>query len=498
MVGLGSMGAAMSLLFAENEYRVFFYDPSQENIDKLRKDAINLGLDDRITGRDSYEDLCKTVKGENSPGVFVFSTPHGPVGEKAVEGLLAGGLERDDIIIDCANEQWQVTEERQKQLEPKGIHYVGCGVSGGYQSARAGPSFSPGGSPEAVHRILPFLEQLAARDRNGRSCTGYVGPGGSGHFVKTIHNGIEQGMMSVLSEVWAVMVRGLGMSYAEAGRAFADWDASGPLRRCFLVRIGADVCRAKDERGENPLGHVRDKVVQDVEDSEGTGNWTCDEAIFLHQPAATVVSAHLFRYASAYAGQRKQNKDAAGGGVRAGRLSSATSREEFLSALRAATFFGFTACFAQGMDIVQARDKKQGWGLKYRDILQLWRGGCIIQADGIVDIFDEMYARQDRNADDDVLSSREVARALSEAFPETKKVVLAAVEADLCVPALSQSLEYYKYSTSTELPTQFMEAELDYFGKHMFDRKEDPWPGKPRTGQHHFEWKPAKGKLDTL
>ncbi|KAF6827314.1 6-phosphogluconate decarboxylating [Colletotrichum musicola] len=472
MVGVGSMRAAMSLLFAENEYPVFFYDPNKENIDKLRKDAINLGLDDRITGRDSYENLCKTIKGEGSPSVFVFNSPHSPVSKKAVEGLLAGGLKRDDVIIDCANEQQQVTEERQKQLEPKSIHYVGCGVSGGYKSARAGLSFSPGGSPEAMHRILLFLAQLAARDWSGRPCTGYVGPGGSGHFVKTIHNGIEQGMMSVLSEVWAVMVRGLGMSYAEAGRVFADWDASGPLRRCFLVRIGADVCRAKDQREENPLGHVPDKVVQD--------------------PAATIVSAHLFRYASAYAGQRKHNKDAAGGGVDAGRLSGATNREEFLSALRAATFFGFAATFAQGMDLVRARDKKQGWALG------LWRGGCIIQADGIVDIFDEMYARMDRKADDDVLSNYEVARALFEAFPETKKVVLAAVEADLCVPALSQSLEYYKYLTSTELPTQFMEAEMDYFGKHMFDRKEDPWPGKPRTGQHHFEWKPAKGKLDKL
>ncbi|KAF9871093.1 6-phosphogluconate dehydrogenase [Colletotrichum karsti] len=487
VVGVGSMGAAMSLLFAEN---------AKENVDKLRHDAMNLGLDDRITGRESYEDLCETVKAESKPGVFVFSTPHGSVGDEAVQGLLSGGgLGRGDIILDCANEQWQATERRQRELRPRGVHYIGCGVSGGYQSARSGPSFSPGGDPEIVHQVLPFLEKLAAKDRNGRPCTGYVGPGGSGHFVKMIHNGIEQGMMSILAEVWAIMVRGLGMSYEDVGKVFKNWNESGPLHDCFLIRIGAEISNAKDDHGENPLGHIRDKVVQDVEESEGTGNWTCQEAIGLHQPAATIVSAHLFRYASAFAGQRKHNKDAAGEATSSKELD-VKSKEEFLSHLQMATYFGFITCFAQGMDIIQAQDKKMDWKLKYRDILQLWRGGCIIQADGIIDVLEKMYSREDRNKDDGILANIEVAKELSDSLLAAKQVIIRAIEADLCVPALSQSLEYYKYSTSTELPTQFMEAELDYFGKHMFDRKEDPFPGKPKTGEHHYEWKPAVGKRD--
>ncbi|KAL0939916.1 6-phosphogluconate decarboxylating [Colletotrichum truncatum] len=495
MIGVGSMGAAMSLLFAENDYRVFFFDPNKDNVDKLRRDAMNLGLDDRITGRESYEDLCQTVKDKSKPGVFVFSTPHGSVGDKAVDGLLSGGLEKGDIIIDCANEHWQVTERRQRKLDPKDIHYIGCGVSGGYQSARSGPSFSPGGSQDAVRQVLPFLEQLAAKGRNGKPCTGIVGPGGSGHFVKMIHNGIEQGMMSVLAEVWSIMVRGLGMSYSEIGKVFKDWNDSGPLHDCFLISIGVDISNAKDEKGDNPLAHVRDKVVQDAEESEGTGNWTCEAAVGLHQPAATIVSAHLFRYASAYAGQRRDNKEAAGGGIESKTLD-VSDKQKFISTLHMATYFGFLTCFAQGMDIIQAQDRKMGWKLNYRSILQLWRGGCIIQADHIVDLFDELYSREDRNDDDDVLSNHEIAKELSQNFAALKQTVLKAVEADLCVPSLSQSLEYYKYSMSTELPTQFMEAELDYFGKHMFDKKEDPWPGEPKTGQHHFEWKQAKGKKD--
>ncbi|KAJ5012161.1 6-phosphogluconate dehydrogenase, decarboxylating [Colletotrichum sp. SAR 10_99] len=513
VVGVGSMGAAMSLLFAENDHRVFFYDPStpysmptvvsaankspgKENIDKLRRDAMNLGLDDRVTARESYEDLCETVKAQSKPGVFVFSTPHGSVGDEAIQGLLSGGnLERDDIIIDCANEQWQATERRQRELAPKGIHYIGCGVSGGYQSARSGPSFCPGGDPNVVRRILPFLEKLAAKGRDGKPCTGLVGPGGSGHFVKMVHNGIEQGMMSVLAEVWSIMVQGLGMSYSEIGAVFDQWNSSGPLHDCFLIKIAVDISNARDEYGENPLGHIRDKVVQDVDDTEGTGNWTCRDAINLHIPAATIVSAHLFRFASAFAGQRKHNKDAANGGVESRKLDVA-SREDFLDHLQKATYFGFLTCFAQGMDMIQAQDAKMGWKLNYRNILQLWRGGCIIQSDGIVDVLDAMYSREDRNIEDDVLSNHEVGNDLSCNFSATKEVILKAVQADLCVPALSQSLEYYKYSTSNELPTQFMEAELDYFGKHMFDKKEDIFPGEPKAGQHHFEWKPAKGKRD--
>ncbi|KAK6219206.1 hypothetical protein LQW54_002455 [Pestalotiopsis sp. IQ-011] len=487
MLGVGSMGAMMSLLFAEHGYEVHFFDPSEENMDALEKQGKDIQLDDKVRRSKSYEEVCKSIETEGLPKLFVFSTPHGGPADKCVEGLLPY-LNKGDLIVDCGNEHWTNTERRQKMLDPKGIHYIGCGVSGGYQSARHGPSMSPGGTPEALEKAMPFLKTVAAKDEHGRPCTNPVGPAGSGHYVKMVHNGIEQGMMSAIAEVWYILTKGLGLGHDEVADIFQSWNKSGPLRNCFLVAIGVDIERAKNEDGSRVVDEVRDKVTQDVTEEEGTGTWTCEQAVTLHSPAASILSAHLFRCASADLQRRIDNKKAASGGVEA-QPWSRDDKREVVELLHQTTYFCFLACFAQGMDVIRRKDRADGWGLDYRKIMQLWRGGCIIQADHIVDLLDGVYAQGDV---DNLLAHPEVGRELHGAYPAAKEVVLRAVAADTPVPSVSQGLEYFKYQTSAELPTQFMEAQLDFFGQHMYDKKSDP-VGGPEKGKHHFEWRPALG-----
>ncbi|KAI0124301.1 6-phosphogluconate dehydrogenase [Xylariales sp. AK1849] len=489
MLGVGSMGAMMSLLMAEHGYEVHFFDPSEGNMDVLEQQGKDIHLDARVQRSKSYEDVCKAVEIPGQPKVFVFSTPHGGPADKCVDGIRPY-LNKGDIIIDCGNEHWTNTERRQKALDPEGIHYVGCGVSGGYQNARHGPSMSPSGSPEALQKVKPFLETLAAKDEQGRPCTNPVGPAGSGHYVKMVHNGIEHGMMSVVAEVWLLFTKGLGLKNEEIADIFDSWNKSGTLNNCFLVAIGVDIERATEDDGTKVLSEVRDKVVQDVDEEEGTGTWTCEQAIALHVPAASILSAHMFRCASADLRRRIKNKKASSGGVKAQPLS-VESKQEFVELLHMTTYFCFLICFAQGMDLIRQKDKNEGWNLDYRKIMQLWRGGCIIQADHITDLLDDMYKREDHDPDD-TLGNPEIGHELAKHYPEIKKVVLKAVEADMFIPTISQSMEYYKYETSTELPTQFMEAQLDFFGQHMFDKQSDP-VGDPKKGKHHFEWREAKG-----
>ncbi|KAI0478985.1 6-phosphogluconate dehydrogenase [Xylariaceae sp. FL0804] len=508
MLGVGSMGAMMTLLMAERGYEVFFYDPSDENMDTLEKQVKDIHLEASVHRTGSYEEVCRQL---GSPKVFMFSTPHGSAADKCIEGLKPH-LSKGDLIIDCGNEHWESTERRQADLERRGVYYVGCGVSGGYQSARAGPSMAPGGSPEALELAMPFLRSLAARDVDGRPCTAPVGPRGSGHYVKMVHNGIEHGMQSVLAEVWMLMTQGLGLSHDEVGDVLDAWnrDPAGPLRDCFLIAIGADIQRARTDGGEHVVAQVRDKVVQDVDEEEGTGTWTCAEAIARHVPAASILSAHAFRVASADEARRRRNRETAqgskaGGGGGGGVVSPSrihfdgrdnVGRLPFVETLKHAVYFCFLACFAQGMDLIRAKDVEQGWGLDYANIMQLWRGGCIIKAEHIVaDLLQHgVYARADRDPDA-LLGNPEVAGEMAANYAAARETVLKAVQADLFVPAVSQSLEYYKYETSTSLPTQFMEAQMDYFGQHMFDRKDEPESG-PVKGRHHFEWKPAKGSSD--
>ncbi|KAL1864049.1 hypothetical protein VTK73DRAFT_6251 [Phialemonium thermophilum] len=479
----------LSLLFAEYGVHVHFYDPSESSVKRLLKNSENAELNGKLTQHDNYESLAKAL---GSPKTFMLSTPHGTVADKTIQGLRPF-LAKGDILIDAANENWVETERRQRELEPLGIHYIGMGVSGGYQSARAGPSMCPGGNDEALDLIMPFLQKIAAKDKNGRPCVAKIGPGSSGHYVKMVHNGIEQGMMSALCEAWAVMNQGLSMTYEEIADVFDRWNREdGRLQDNFLIAIGSRICRTRDpSSGEYVLATVRDKVVQDADDSEGTGIWSCEEATRLHVPIPTIASAHLFRIASADAAKREAARRSFKSQPKPGKIDA--DKNEFLGALYTSLYLAFLSCFVQGFHILAKTNDENRWGLNFRAILQVWRSGCIIRSNAIVDMLDEVFQSENLDANN-LLSHPKIGVEMTAAFPALKKVVLRSVEADLNVPSLSATLEYYKYSGCTDLPTSFQEAELDYFGEHMFDLKTEE-PGKPVTGSHHFEWQPARGIL---
>jgi len=189
MIGAGSMGGGMTLLLAEKGIAVSISDPSSETVDKLISSAETQGIPTSLLSKHSdYSSLCNSLA---SPKVIFFSLPHGTIGDKVVEELHPY-LEKGDIIVDCSNEEWENTQRRQGKLVAQGVYYIGCGVSGGYQAARRGPSMCPGGQEEALNLLMPLFEKMAAKAEDGSPCVGRIGEGGSGHYVKMIHNGIEQ------------------------------------------------------------------------------------------------------------------------------------------------------------------------------------------------------------------------------------------------------------------------------------------------------------------
>ena len=231
----------MALLFAEDGVHVSLSDPSEKAMDAVIEKAENQGYKGKVqkyNGRrksrmllhsktnavTDYNSLCKSL---STPRLLVFSLPHGGVGDKVLEGL-EPHLSRDDIILDCGNEHFQNTERRQEKCKGTGIRYIGCGVSGGYQAARAGPSMCPGGDISALKEVLPLLEKVAAKDKNEKPCVGVIGKGGAGHYVKMMHNGIEHGMMSAICEAWGIM-RKMGMDYEEIGEVLSRWNSEGEL-----------------------------------------------------------------------------------------------------------------------------------------------------------------------------------------------------------------------------------------------------------------------------
>ena len=215
----------MALLFAENGIKVCLSDPSESNMNKILENARHDDLQNQLSKHANYEDLCKSL---DSPKIFVLSLPHGAVGDSVVDSLHPY-LDKGDLIIDASNENWRNTQRRQGKLVSQGVYYIGMGVSGGYQAARRGPSMCPGGEERALDLALPLLSKVAAKDTKGNACVGRCGMGGSGHYVKMVHNGIEHGMMSAQAEAWQIMSMGLGMSYDEIGDVFENWNVEGEL-----------------------------------------------------------------------------------------------------------------------------------------------------------------------------------------------------------------------------------------------------------------------------
>ncbi|KAF5664975.1 6-phosphogluconate dehydrogenase [Fusarium heterosporum] len=467
MVGVGSMGSMMSLLFAEKGCHIYYHDISENNMRAEEKLAKNVDKEDRIVREHSYKQLCEDMKSDNHSRVIVLCVPHGNPGDQCIERLRPY-MSEGDIILDCSNEYYVNTEKRQADLARDGIYYVGCGMSNGYHSARAGPSMSPGGDPRALEVVMPLLRTVAAKDGDGKPRTSPIGPGGSGHYVKMIHNGIEQGMMSIISEAWYILTKGLQLSNDEAAGVFEQWNESDELHKTFLIWIAVNINKARDSQDRHVLNWIQDDVVQDTNNSEGTGAWSCEEAVRLHVPAVGILSAHLFRYTSAQLKQRIANAEASESHIQSTAIK-VNSKDEFIEHLRKTTYFCLLLCFTQGLQIIREMDQQREWNINYPDLLHVWSAGSIIQTRGIMKLLKKAYGTPQAHAD--ILSSGELAQQLAELLPSVKRSVVVAVEADL-------------YSTAVDLPTQLTEAELDYFGNHKFDVKEKR-EGEPVKDKHH-------------
>lgn len=504
IVGAGSMGTMMSLGFCENGVDVSLWDISEQNVDQAREMAEQTsGLKGRIDHFKDIHEFTKSLAGQPRK-ILVFSITHGWPADSVLDKI-GDDLKEGDIILDGGNEHYRNTERRQRELESEGVRWIGMGVSGGYQSARRGPSLSPGGDKEAVEFVLPLLEKFSAKSpKDGKPCVQYIGPRGAGHFVKMVHNGIENGMLSTVCEAWSFLHHSLDLPYDRIAQIFKEWNSRGELKNTYLIQIGAEICERKktregDEHGEGRgesgyvLDDVLDKVVQDDDDSEGTGYWTVMEAADRHVSAPTIAAAHFFRVASGNRAQRLKVAE---------KLSIPKPQKvafadeeilmETLETLRKAVYAAFLCSFCQGLELIARASKDEGWDINLGRCIQIWRAGCIIQQDHIMDMLEPVLL----NAQEPIMNIKlidEVSAELKRNYAALKEIALEGIKWDAYVPSLSASLEYLKYVGGGMLATQFMEAQMDFFGAHAYDRPhvrgEDP--GETSKGAHHYEWRPA-------
>ncbi|MCE8008007.1 NADP-dependent phosphogluconate dehydrogenase [Aestuariivita sp.] len=444
--GLGTMGSALALNLAGKGFTVTVTNREIDWIAPFMAEAEELSA--RIVPQQTLAGFVAELK---TPRVILFMIPSGAPMDAMIDAVTPL-LSEGDTIIDGGNADFHDTRRRAQAMADTGLHYVGMGVSGGEAGARTGPSMMVGGTDHSWQQLRPMVEAIAARYR-GAPCVAHLGPDGAGHFVKTVHNGIEYADMQMIAEIYGLLRDGDHWDAPRIGALFAHWN-EGPLES-FLTAISARALMALDAETGQPMVDV----IADRAGQKGTGRWTVIEALKLGQSASTIEGAVAARAWSAEAEARRMAETLYG--PETGPLN--LSEETLESALMA----GRILSHAQGFRVLDAASDLYDWSLDPARIAEIWRAGCIIRSA----LLDDLAAafRSDPPQGHLVLSDGIAAR-LAVAIPALRQTVAAAVTAGLPVPALSGGLQWYDSLTRARGTANLIQAQRDFFGHHGFER----------------------------
>ena len=473
LYGLAVMGQNFALNMASHGFKVCVGNRSlskvETTIERAKKEG-NLP----VMGSSSPEDFCSQL---SKPRKIIILVQAGKPVDDTIANL-SQYLEEGDVIVDGGNEWFPNSVRRAKELEEKGIMFVGMGVSGGEEGARNGPSLMPGGPKEAYDLLEPILTKCAAQVGN-EPCTGYLGPVGAGNYVKMVHNGIEYGDMQLIAEVYDILKTIMDMDNEAMAQLFKEWN-EGDLES-FLIEITYKILSKKDDiTGE---GYVLDYIL-DRTGMKGTGRWTVQEAAEQSVAAPTIAASLDTRYISG----RKDERLAASEILEGPPAMPPIDKAQLLEDLQAALYCAKVCSYAQGMSLIKAASKKYDWGVNLSLCARMWRGGCIIRAR----LLNKISAALERDSDlpnlmvDPTFSTELNARQMS-----WRRVVTASVAAGITCPALSASLAYYDQYRRASLPASLTQAQRDFFGGHTYERTD-------REGTFHCVWTDAHKDIGDL
>ena len=459
VIGVGKMGSALALNFAEKGHDVALWNLELEAVDRLIASAGDLA-----TRLQRCETLIDMVAALPVPRSIVLMIPAGAPVDQTI-AVLRPLLSPGDTIIDGGNSDFRDTITRTKGLEAAGLSYLGVGVSGGAEGARRGPSMMVGGTGSSYSRVAPILEAIVAR-YEGDPCVAHLGPDGAGHFVKTVHNGIEYADMQMIAEVYGMMRDGAGLAASDIAPVFRSWNR-GPLAS-YLIEVTGEVLGTKDpQTGEDIVDLIVDQAGQ-----KGTGRWTVIEAVRMGQAVSILEAAVGARVMSA---QKSTRLHASRALVPAGTdLMIPVTEHDLQSAL----IVGRILAYAQGFEILAAGSKEFNWSLDFARIAEIWRAGCIIRSAMLDDIATAF--RSPLPAGNLALSDHFIS-LLTVHIAGLRRVVSAAALKGLPTPALAAALSWVDMIRQERGNSDLIQAQRDYFGAHSFERVD-------AEGSHHGPW----------
>jgi len=459
IIGLGTMGRNLLLNMADHGFAVAGYDKDASKKDLFEEE----GKGKKIKGFISITEFIDSLE---TPRVIMLLVPAGLIVDAVIKDLQPL-LSKGDVIIDGGNSHFTDTDQRIKKLQEAGLHFMGMGISGGEEGARNGPSMMPGGDEVAYKSIQPVVEVIAAKV-DGESCVTYIGPGASGHFVKMVHNGIEYAMMQLIADTYEVLKTVIHADNKKIQKIFIDWN-KGKLQS-YLIEISADIFGYTNPDGTYLIDQIKDEAK-----AKGTGKWTTQISTDLELPVPTIDIAVAIRDLSKY----RSLRESAAAMYPLKKIPANLSAEISIDKLESAYYFSMICIYAQGMHLLSKASLEYNYNLKLDEIAKIWRGGCIIRAE----LLNEIYKAYSGNPKlNHLLLDSNIQSLINSNADAAREIVSQLMKAGVSIPAYVSVISYFDAIRSSRMPTNLVQAQRDYFGAHTYELID-------KQGVFHTVWK---------
>ncbi len=462
VIGLGTMGANLARNAARNGAHVAVFNRTSEKTDEFMK---HYGSEGDFVPCKSGEEFLGAL---TSPRVILIMVKAGPPVDQVIDDLLPH-LAKGDVLIDGGNSHYTDTERRVEGLNAAGIEFIGMGVSGGEEGALHGPSMMPGCTEQAWKIVEPLFTKMAADDGEGGKCVSRIGEGGSGHFVKMVHNGIEYGIMQLIAESYDILKSIGSFTNNELAELYAKWNES-ELLRSFLIEITAKIFAKKDD--VTGTGELIDMILDEAA-QKGTGKWTTEAAFQYGVAVPTITAAVDARMISGSVTLRNQSKM-----MPAYFLEGKNpSKEELAKAVQQALEQSIIFTYEQGFALMRVASDNEHWNLNFGEVARIWRAGCIIRS-SVLKLYQDSYAGGE--------AANKAWKIILDCFNKERQhawrqVIQWGVGNAIPLPAMSASLTYFDAHRRERLPQNLVQAQRDFFGAHTYERRD-------QEGTFHTNW----------
>lgn len=441
IIGLGVMGRSLCLNFVNHNYIVSIYDIDEKKVNDLHRES-----PDNIHKCKSLLELVESV---SKPHIIFMMVPAGSIIDTIIENV-SPFLIDGDILIDGGNSHYKTTNLRYEKLLKLGINFLGVGISGGERGALIGPSMMVGGSFNTWNIVKPLLTNISAKYKSTPCCE-YMGPKGSGHFVKMVHNGIEYAIMQLISEIYDIYRKVYNYKPEEISKIFDSWKDSE--LNSYLIHITSVILKKK-EKGKYVIDEILDTASQ-----KGTGRWTSEAAFEFGYPTTIINASVMQRSLSSYLDTRtKLNKEYI---VKNIPYSNELPSDSFKFAL----FVSILLSYVQGIELIKLVSSENNWNIPIVNVLQTWRKGCIIEAD-MLDNFNDI----DKNESNHILLLSNIKTIINNSVPYLKEICTLSIYHNIPIPGLAAALNYFNSYTTGLLPSNLIQAQRDFFGSHGYQK----------------------------